>query len=393
MRLLFIGDLAASGFGTVTQDMGRALLAKGEDVRFLSQNELGELPEPFASRTFVVNEEREGWVRAEFSLGSVLDGTGWKDGWTPEAVLILADFYGARVGIFSDERAEAAFHAIPTFHYAPIEGVGLPPSWRVLWDIASPIAMSEFGAREIAKVTGTLPPVVYHGVDTSVFRPVDRAAARKMFGGIPDDAFVMLRTDRNMPRKRYPSMLRAIAPVMASHPKAVMLMHCRSSDEGGDLRDEVSKYPTDIARRVHNTGIHDRHGIGLSRDELNYLYNAADLYLSTSAEGFGLTIAESLAAGTPAVAMDYSSVPEVVGPAGLLVPYASLVDNEYSHQWAAVDEPAFGRAVARMIDNPKERLRLGKAGPAHIANTFSWTRAAEQMASIFAARIESRAAA
>lgn len=365
----------------------------GEDVRFLSQNELGELPEPFASRTFVVNEDRDGWVRAQFSIAGVIDGTGWKDAWSPEIVLLLADFYGARLGVFSDERSVDAFHKVPAFHYAPIEGVGLPPSWRSLWDLVTPIAMSEFGAREIAKITGVLPPVVYHGIDTKVFRPVDKIAARKMFGGLPADSFVMLRTDRNMPRKRYPSMLRAIAPVLASYPNARLLMHCRSSDEGGDLRDEVSKYPAEIARRMHNTGIHDRHGIGLSRDELNMLYNAADLYLSTSAEGFGLTIAESLAAGTPVVAMDYSAVPEVVGPAGLLAPVAHLVDNEYSHQWASVDEAAFGKLVARMIDNPNERLRKGRAGPGHIAANFSWSTAASQMASIFAARIESRAAA
>src|ERR1035437_4900639 len=388
MKLLFIGDLAATGFGTVTQDLGRALLDLGQDVRFVSQNELGELPEPFASRTFVVNAERDGWVRAEFSLGGVIDGSAWKDCWKADAVMILADFYGARMGIFSDERAEAACVATPTFHYAPIEGGGLPPSWRHLWDIAAPIAMSEFGAREIAKVTGSLPPVVYHGVDTNIFHPVDRVAARKAFGGLPADAFVMLRTDRNMPRKRYPSMLRASAPVLAAHPEARLLMHCRSSDEGGDLRDEVSKYPPAIAARMHNTGIHDRHGVGLSRVELNLLYNPADLYLSTSSEGFGLTIAESLAAGTPAVAMDYSSVPEVVGQAGLLAPVAHLVDNEYSHQWAAVDELAFGRLVTRMIENPNERLRKGKLGPRHIAESFSWSIAAAQMADIFATRLE-----
>ncbi len=32
-RILFFGDLAATGFGTVTMDLGRALLDRGEDVR------------------------------------------------------------------------------------------------------------------------------------------------------------------------------------------------------------------------------------------------------------------------------------------------------------------------------------------------------------------------
>ena len=51
MKLMFLGDLAGTGFGSVTKDLGRALL-DWHDVRFISQNELGDLPEPFASRTF-----------------------------------------------------------------------------------------------------------------------------------------------------------------------------------------------------------------------------------------------------------------------------------------------------------------------------------------------------
>ncbi len=50
-RILFFGDLAATGFGTVTQDLGRALIAKGIDVRFVSMNDTTGLGEPFASRT------------------------------------------------------------------------------------------------------------------------------------------------------------------------------------------------------------------------------------------------------------------------------------------------------------------------------------------------------
>jgi hypothetical protein len=51
VKLLFFGDLAATGFGTVTADLGRALIEQGVDVRFVSQNEFGELPPPFDTRT------------------------------------------------------------------------------------------------------------------------------------------------------------------------------------------------------------------------------------------------------------------------------------------------------------------------------------------------------
>ena len=59
-------------------------------------------------------------------------------------------------------------------------------------------------------------------------------------------------------------------------------------------------------------------------EQMAGLYSAADLFISTSmGEGFGLTIAESLACGTPVIAQDVSAITEVVGPGGVLIPPAS----------------------------------------------------------------------
>ncbi len=55
-RVLILGDSAGTGFGTVTANLGREMLALGEEVRFVSINEQpkGELTEPFAGRTAVI---------------------------------------------------------------------------------------------------------------------------------------------------------------------------------------------------------------------------------------------------------------------------------------------------------------------------------------------------
>ncbi|MFN8520722.1 MAG: glycosyltransferase [Chloroflexota bacterium] len=110
------------------------------------------------------------------------------------------------------------------------------------------------------------------------------------------------------------------------------------------------------------------------------MYNAADLYVSTSAEGFGLTIAESLACGTAAVGLDYSSVPEVIGPAGALAP-AALIDNIYSYFWAIPRGDGYTEAVERLVSDRAEMARLGRLGPAHVAR-FDWGVAAGRMAAI-----------
>lgn len=335
------------------------------------------------------------WDIARFanSLPTIMS-RGFSDGWRPDACVILGDYAAVRSTVLAHRVLLEAFKRVPTFHYCPVEGVDLPPRWNDLWSVVQPVAMSAFGAAEIAKVTGSAPPMIYHGVATDDFypismnrpgywqgEPVRTKEQAKMCLSYPTDRIMVLRTDRHMPRKRYNSMLRAMVPVFEAIPNLDLVIHNRSEDQGGNLRDSISKLPEHLRARVLLTEAHDTFS-GLSRPSLNVLYNAADIYGSTSAEGFGLTIAEALACGVPAVAMDYSAVSEVVGDAGVLVPYKHLIDNEYDHSWAAVDEDAFAEAVIRLARKPALRRDLGARGPRRVASMFSWDTAAAQFAEL-----------
>ena len=57
-RVLFLGDSAGTGFGTVTRELGKGLIARGYDLRFVSLNEQpGEvLTEPFVGRTAIIGQ-------------------------------------------------------------------------------------------------------------------------------------------------------------------------------------------------------------------------------------------------------------------------------------------------------------------------------------------------
>jgi glycosyltransferase involved in cell wall biosynthesis len=433
MKLLFLGDLAGTGFGTVTMDLGRELIARGVDVRFMSLNETGaELEEPFLSRTALLSLP-SGWLgtETEAEVGERLDAvktrvkgmfTGglFEDGWTPDQALVLGDVGSLKISPVPRLIPDG----FPAWHYVPVEGIGLPPLWGQVWQKLRPIAMSEFGADQIARVTGERPPVVYHGVNTKAFFPVSAAQPIRLPGknpqtlrskrdcrdflGWPQDEIILFRADRHMPRKVYDSLFRSLAPVLAANPKVRLFYHCLPFDQGGDLDDETSKYGPvvgerecphhgthpifgGIASRLTNTQLHCRFG-GVPRGVLAAMYNAADLYVSPSAEGFGLTIAESLACGVPVVGIDYSAVPEVIGDAGLLAKRGPLIPNIYSHFWAMPDEREFGLAVARLIVDDVTRTRMGKLGPFRVAARFSWKKAAEQMVDIFAGAREAVAA-
>jgi glycosyltransferase involved in cell wall biosynthesis len=423
-KLLFLGDMAGTGFGTVTLDMGRELIARGVDVRFMSLNETGDdLPEPFRSRTALLSLP-SGWLMRETAdqvgeridelkrrLSGMFTGSLFEDGWAPDATLILGDVVSLKLSPVLDLLPRG----FPAFHYVPVEGVGLPPAWAEVWRRAQPVAMSEFGADQIAAIGLARPPVVYHGVDTTMFRPVGPGTEIRILGqnptvlrskadcrrflGWPADEFILFRADRHMPRKVYDSLFRSMAPVIAANPRVRLITHCLPLDQGGDLYDEMSKYGPlqgfaecpkhirhpvfgGVAAHFTNTGLHCRFG-GVPRPVLAAMYNAADLYVSPSAEGFGLTIAESLACGVPAVGLAYSSVPEVIGEAGEVVPLGMLLPNVYSHFWGIPDEHKFSDAVTRLINDNAARARMARLAPFHVQRRFSWRRAAEQMQAIF----------
>jgi glycosyltransferase involved in cell wall biosynthesis len=68
-------------------------------------------------------------------------------------------------------------------------------------------------------------------------------------------------------------------------------------------------------------------------------------------EGFSLPAVEAMACGTPLIATRTEALPEVVGndgAAGLLV--------------APGDAGALAAAIARLLDDPSRRARMGKAG-------------------------------
>ena len=415
-RILFLGDSAGTGFGTVTKDLGTCLLALGEDVRFVSLNEQpeGELGEPFAGRTAILDNPN-GWLadhvdpeivaRTIARLEGMFTGGLFEDGWTPDAGIILGDVASVKMspvaGFIPD--------GFPVFHYVPIEGDGLPPSWAAVWRKMQPVAMSRFGADEIARIMPSRPPVIYHGVNTDDFWPVSASrpiylprdddkdrklhskADCKKFFGLDPKRVMLLRTDRHMPRKMYGSLFRALAPVLARHPNVDFVWHCATLDQGGDLSDEVSKYGR-IARQLFSSGFHDQRG-GLERNLLNALYNAADVYVSNSSEGFGLCIAEALACGVPAVGIRYSAVPEVIGPAGITVPIVTRVDNVYSHFWGWADEGKFGAAVESLVNDAVLRTVLGAKGPGHVRANFYWPDKAVAFRDLIAAAVPQEVAA
>ena len=95
---------------------------------------------------------------------------------------------------------------------------------------------------------------------------------------------------------------------------------------------------------------------------LSTLYRSADaLLLCSSHEGYGMVLAEGLAAGLPIVATRVGAVPEVVGTAG----GAELVEPG--------DVVGLARALDRLASDGAERVRRSSLAREHATTLPTWS--------------------
>jgi glycosyltransferase involved in cell wall biosynthesis len=103
--------------------------------------------------------------------------------------------------------------------------------------------------------------------------------------------------------------------------------------------------------------------------DLPALYRAADLFVFPSLyEGFGLPPLEAMACGTPVVTSNVSSLPEVVGDAGLTVDPTDIY--------------ALADTMGRALQDTYLRQQMIERGLARAAE-FTWLRAARQLLQVY----------
>jgi glycosyltransferase involved in cell wall biosynthesis len=120
-----------------------------------------------------------------------------------------------------------------------------------------------------------------------------------------------------------------------------------------------------VLEALRSSGLDD-HGVrflGYVPDEdLPMLYSGSNLFVFPSLyEGFGLPLVEAMACGVPVIASDTSSIPEVVGDAGLLVP--------------PTQPEAFADAILRVRSDENLRKAMVEKGLKQAAG-FRWDKTA-----------------
>ena len=235
------------------------------------------------------------------------------------------------------------------------------------------LADSQATKDDLVELFGTPPgkiDVLLSGVDAR-FRPIrDPAAlaavrAKYNLGSGP----LVLAVGTIQPRKNYVRLIQAFAQVMGQWwqigPEWLGDVNLVISGGTGWLFDAIFAEVTRLGlqARVKFTGFVDD-------ADLPALYSAAAVFAYVPRyEGFGLPVLEAMACGVPVIGSNVSSIPEVVGDAGLLVD--------------PLDVDAIAAGLIGLLKDASARDAYRRAGLQRAAQ-FTWESAARQLLSIYA---------
>lgn len=363
MRIMWWSNApwVATGYGVQTRLFVPRLISAGHDVAITTNAGL--------------NVGTITWEGIRVFAGSGPAGSevvGWHSrSWEADITISLFDAWVVQPALF----ANTGMRWVPWF---PVDSE--PPQPLVLGAVrqaSHSIVFSRFGERLCTRA-GITPYYVPHGVDCSVYKPMDRREARRALG-CPEGAFLlgMVAVNRGFPsRKSIPQVLQAFARFRERHPEAYLYLHTTTGEE--PWRESIAM---PLAPLLEHLGI-KRHVIvaepynmllGFPDEYMTSVYNALDgLVAPSMGEGFGVPILEAQACGCPVIVGDWTSMSELCFAGykvpreegefywtdlqgGQIWPHAAAVLRGMEHLWerrgdAALRERARAGASAYDLD-------------------------------------------
>jgi len=223
--------------------------------------------------------------------------------------------------------------------------------------------------------------VIYHGVDTNVFKPMDKAQCKKMFN-VPEGKFVFGTVAANSDkedRKGHSRSMKAMRYFLDSNPDVkpsdiVWLYHSMPNDPRGmPLSSICHKFKLDEVIRFMDPRLADTM---ISEEELTALINCFDVHLLCSKrEGFGMPILETQACGIANICHDFSSMTELVEGHGWLCKSLgrdlNLETTPINAETASPDVYSIAECIKDAYFDEKKRIGFGRKSMAW-AQQYTW---------------------
>ena len=196
--------------------------------------------------------------------------------------------------------------------------------------------------------------VIYNGIDHSIFKPYNIKLLAKPY---------ILYAGSERPRKNLGRLFEALAKLKGEFPELKLVKVGVFGRSEQYRRDTMHKLASlEITKDVIFVD-------PVSELDLAHYYSSASLLAYPSLyEGFGLPPLEAMACGCPVVTSNTSSLPEVVGQAGIMVdPY---------------DTDALAQAMRQVLTDDKLRDDMVRKGLEQ-SERFSWEKTAEQTLEVY----------
>lgn len=218
-------------------------------------------------------------------------------------------------------------------------------------------AVSENTRQDAIRILGISPEKITAtqlGVDPA-FRPINDAGFKRVIAEKYDlpERFILY-VGLLEPRKNLPMLIRAYKRLIDGGENFKLVLVGRYGWRYGELLRQINNL--DLEGMVHFTGY-------VSQEDLPLVYNLSSLFVyPTLYEGFGLPALEAMASGVPVITTDVSSLPEIVGEAGILVPANNV-------------EALYGAMIAVLGDEDLRRKMINKG--IQRAAKFTWEQTAK----------------
>jgi glycosyltransferase involved in cell wall biosynthesis len=226
--------------------------------------------------------------------------------------------------LFSDWWAFEEFpKAIPKpILYGPMDQINYPPELTALLkNYLKIISLCKWQQDRLTDLKMES-DIIYHGVNTKLYKPVSKKEARKRFN-IEENAFVFGTVGANNDkedRKCHTRSMKAMRYFLDQNPDVKdikWLYHTNPSDPNGlPLFSFARKLKLDRMITFMDPSVAS---IMMTEEDMALLMNCFDVHiLCSKREGFGLPILETQACGVPNICHDFSSMTELVKGHGWL---------------------------------------------------------------------------
>ncbi len=226
-----------------------------------------------------------------------------------------------------------------------------------VWKNAGCVVSLSKGLANIARNTVDMNfKVIYNGVDTDVFYPVEKICRK-------DKMIRLVSVSRIVERKGFQYLVEALSDIKT----------------GVDLDFEltvagVGEYLDELKSLVHQSGIGDNvKFVGyVDNKNLVKLYNSSDIFILPSlTESFGIVFVEAMACGLPVIGTTVGGIPEVV------------IDGENGILVSPRDAGSLKSVILKLARNKRLRKKMSGKNLESVRENFCWDKVAERFSRVY----------